>query len=145
MSVSEAFSVPFFTSVKLCYTKALEWSSLVPNPEAKSSLEVTNSTPFTISYQSLALNSVRRSNSQHPTQVGWNWKVILVTCTHSPGKRHWMPSGVTRGMYSEAEWTRRSVRGRLCSNKGVEDAVVPVGVWFVCLKSFTGWLPGKTH
>ena len=30
MSVSEAFSVPFLTLIKLCYTKALEWASLVP-------------------------------------------------------------------------------------------------------------------
>ena len=52
MSMSEAFSVPFLTLIKLCYTKALEWSSLVPDPEAKSSSsEITNPTSFTISYQ----------------------------------------------------------------------------------------------
>ena len=28
---------PFHTLIKLCYTKALEWSSLLPGPEAKSS------------------------------------------------------------------------------------------------------------
>ena len=28
--MSEAFSVPFLTLIKLCYTKALEWASLVP-------------------------------------------------------------------------------------------------------------------
>ena len=28
--LSEAFSVPFYTLIKLCYTKALEWSSLGP-------------------------------------------------------------------------------------------------------------------
>ena len=40
------------TLVKLCYTKALEWSSLVPGPEAKSSSsEITNPALFTISYQ----------------------------------------------------------------------------------------------
>ena len=45
MSVSEAFSVPFYTLIKLCYTKALEWSSLVPRPKVKSSsLEITNLT-----------------------------------------------------------------------------------------------------
>ena len=37
MSMSEAFSVPFYTLINLCYTKALEWSSMVPSPEAKSS------------------------------------------------------------------------------------------------------------
>ena len=49
MSMSEAFSDPFLTLIKLCYTKALEWSSLVPGPEAKS--EITNPTLFTVSYQ----------------------------------------------------------------------------------------------
>ena len=50
MSMSEAFSVPFYTLIKLCYTKAFEWSRLVPGPKAKSS-EVTNPTPFPVSYQ----------------------------------------------------------------------------------------------
>ena len=45
MSMSEAFSVPFYTLIKLCYTKSLEWSSPVPGPEAKSS-----SSLFTVSY-----------------------------------------------------------------------------------------------
>ena len=35
MSMSEAFSVPLHTLIKLCYTKALERSSLVPGPKAK--------------------------------------------------------------------------------------------------------------
>ena len=30
MFMSDAFSVPFHTLIKLCYTKTLEWSSLVP-------------------------------------------------------------------------------------------------------------------
>ena len=50
MSMSETFSVPFYTLIKLCYTKALEWSSLVPGPKAKSSSEIMNLTLFTISY-----------------------------------------------------------------------------------------------
>ena len=33
MSMSESFSVPFYTLIKLCYTEALEWSSLVPGGE----------------------------------------------------------------------------------------------------------------
>ena len=46
--------VPFYTLIKLCYTKTLEWSSLVRGPEAKSSsLETMNPTSFTISYQDL--------------------------------------------------------------------------------------------
>ena len=43
MSMSEAFFVLF---IKV----ALEWSSLVPDPEAKSSSEIRNLTSFTISY-----------------------------------------------------------------------------------------------
>ena len=43
--------------MKLCYTKALEWSSLVPGPEVKSSsLEIMNLTPFTVSYHYDSLN-----------------------------------------------------------------------------------------
>ena len=53
MSMSEAFSDPFLTLIKLCYTKALEWSSLVPGPQAKSSSDIMNSTLFSISYQGL--------------------------------------------------------------------------------------------
>ena len=40
-----------FTLIKLCYTKAPKWSSLVPDPEAKSSSDIKNPTPFTVSYQ----------------------------------------------------------------------------------------------
>ena len=39
-----------FSLTNLCYTKPLEWSSLVPGPEAKSSSEIMNSTSFTTSY-----------------------------------------------------------------------------------------------
>ena len=47
-----SFLCPFFTLIKLCYTKTLEWSTLVPGPKAKSSYsEITNPTPFTVSYQ----------------------------------------------------------------------------------------------
>ena len=37
MSVSETFSIPFYTLIKLCYTKALEWSRLVHGSKVKSS------------------------------------------------------------------------------------------------------------
>ena len=50
MSMSEALPVPFHTLIKLCDTKPLEWSSLIPGLEAKSS-EIMNLTPFTVSYQ----------------------------------------------------------------------------------------------
>ena len=52
MSVSEASSVAFYTLIKLCYSKALEWSSLVPGCEAKSSSsEIMNPTSFSVGYQ----------------------------------------------------------------------------------------------
>ena len=44
----------FLTLIKLCYTNALEWSSLVPGPEAQSSsLETMTPASFTRSYQPL--------------------------------------------------------------------------------------------
>ena len=47
----------FYTLIKLCYTKALGWSSLVPGTKAKSSsLEITNLTSFTISYHHRSLS-----------------------------------------------------------------------------------------
>ena len=57
MSMSKAFSAPFYTLIKLCYTEALEWSSLVPGgEEAKySSLEITNPTSFTVRYHTISL------------------------------------------------------------------------------------------
>ena len=43
-----SFLCPFFSLIKLCYTKALKWSSLVPGPEVKSSSSgITSPTPFT--------------------------------------------------------------------------------------------------
>ena len=52
MSKSEVLSVPFLKLIKLCYTKTLEWSSLVLDPKAKSSSsEITNPTSFIVSYQ----------------------------------------------------------------------------------------------
>ena len=48
MSMSEVYLL-FFTLIKLCYTKALEQSNLVPGPEAKS-LEIMNPISFTVNY-----------------------------------------------------------------------------------------------
>ena len=46
----QKLSLSVFTLIRLCYTKALEWSNLVPGPEAKSSSsEITNPTPFILS------------------------------------------------------------------------------------------------
>ena len=49
----QKLSLALFTLVKLFSTKALEWSSLVLGPEDKSSTEITNPTPLTISYHNL--------------------------------------------------------------------------------------------
>ena len=58
MLMSEALSVPFYTLIKLCYTKALEGSRVVPIPKAKSSSEIMNLTPFTINYHPEGLSRV---------------------------------------------------------------------------------------
>ena len=49
MSV-RSFLCLFLYFNKTLLRKTLEWSSLVPGPEAKSSLEITNPTLFTVSY-----------------------------------------------------------------------------------------------
>ena len=69
MSMSEAFSVPLLTLVKLCYTKALERSSLVPGPEAKSSSEITNPTSFTVDSRSVEEGS-KGAHSDRPEPLG---------------------------------------------------------------------------
>ena len=67
MSMPKPFSVPFHTLTKLCCTKALEWSSLVPGPEVKSSSsETTNPTTFTESYHSIG--------SGNTDLIGW-WRL----------------------------------------------------------------------
>ena len=64
MSMSEAFSVPVHTLLKLCDTKALEWLSLVPGPETKSSSsEIKSLTPFTISYHPGGSSGIFRTRS----------------------------------------------------------------------------------
>ena len=66
MTTSEDFSVPFHSLIKLCYTKTLKWSSLFPGPKAKSStLEITNSTPFTLSYHNQANEHVHHFHFCH--------------------------------------------------------------------------------
>ena len=48
----QKLSLSFFSVIKLLPHKSPEWSNLVPDPEAKfSSSEITNPTPFTVSYQ----------------------------------------------------------------------------------------------
>ena len=50
----QKLSLSLLTLIKLCYTKALEWSSLIPGPEAKS-LEILNLSSLIISYHRAAL------------------------------------------------------------------------------------------
>ena len=71
--LSEAFSVPFYTLIKLCYTKALEWSSLVPGPEATSSPDITNPTLFTVSYHSPGTCTAFHSQLQSSDLVTFTW------------------------------------------------------------------------
>ena len=52
-------SLSLFTLIKLCYTKALEWSSLVAGLDVKSSSEIMNPTPFTISYHNESVLCIR--------------------------------------------------------------------------------------
>ena len=78
MSISEAFSVPFYPLIKLCFTKALEWSSLVPGSEDKSSsLEIKNPIPFTISYHLGGLSGIFRTSFQLFNLL-INWRLPMV-------------------------------------------------------------------
>ena len=78
MSMSEAFSVPFYPLIKLCFTKALEWSSLVPGPEDKSSsLEIKNPISFTISYHLGGLSGIFRTSFQLFNLL-INWRLPMV-------------------------------------------------------------------
>ena len=76
---------PFFTLIKLCYAKALERSSLVPGPKAKSySSEITDPTPFTMSYQDHYINLVNTvPKSYQSCTVGPCWLSILNTAAYT--------------------------------------------------------------
>ena len=71
MSMSEDFFVSFLTWISLCYTKPLEWSSLVPGPEAKSSSEIMNLTSFTTSYHWKRLKEEEKGRTEDE-MVGWH-------------------------------------------------------------------------
>ena len=93
MTMSEAFSVPFYALIKLCYTKALEWSSLVPGPEVKSSSsEIMNPTLFTISYQ-IYPTKCRVSENSKERQEDLKW-----TMQRNKGKQQ---NGKTRGLFKK--------------------------------------------
>ena len=84
MSMSETFSVSFLTLIKFCNTKALEWSSLVPGPEAESSLEIKNLTPFTISHllQACLGSSGQGKNTQRSSHPAFSYVCFLLYFTN---------------------------------------------------------------
>ena len=52
-------SLSLFSLIKLCYTKALEQSSLVAGLDVKSSSEIMNPTPFTVTYHNESVLCIR--------------------------------------------------------------------------------------
>ena len=93
-------SVPFFTLIKLCYAKALEWSSLVPGPEAKSSSsEIMNLTSFTISYQCKEPTHWKRL---------WCWERLKAGEGDNRGRDGWMasPTQCTGVWANSGKWWR---------------------------------------
>ena len=115
-SQSEAFSVTFYTLIKLCYTKALEWSSLVPGPDATSSWEITNPTSFTVSYQSPGTCTALHSQLQSSDLVTFTWG----------GPIHHLPHGQEPGR----EYRRDQDWAHAPWHHGVgKKASVPALVW----------------
>ena len=89
MSMSEAFSFLFYTLIKLCYTKALEWSSLAQSlifgPKAKSSSsEIMNLTSFTISHHLGGSSRIFRTRSE--VALEWLWGDTHIQGQRSPSK-----------------------------------------------------------
>ena len=90
MSMSEAFSFLFYTLIKLCYTKALEWSSLVQSlifgPKAKSSSsEIMNLTSFTISYHLGGSSRIFRTRSE--AALEWLWGDTHIQGREAPARQ----------------------------------------------------------
>ena len=106
VSMSEAFSVPFYGLIKPCYTKALEWSSLVPGPKAKSSFEIRYPTSFTVSCQpSHPLIAEKQSKDEvcnlkqrfERSSLYWSHSLLLdqYTHTHTLALSSWFTSSIT--------------------------------------------------
>ena len=103
MSMSETFSVPFYTLIKPCYAKTLEWSSLVPGPKVKWPLEIMNLTPFTVSYHLGGSSGIQRwqrntmgrplSPPQFHHKINW-----MLSNFHKTTSKHWQRTpGTQRG------------------------------------------------
>ena len=71
-----------FTLIKLCYTKALERSSLAPGPEAKTSSEITNPTSFSVIcttfQEGKEKNEIGTSNASFPLTIFFKRKSLMV-------------------------------------------------------------------
>ena len=79
MSMSDTFSFPFLTIINLCYTKALEWSSLIPGPEAKSSSQVTKSDPVHHKLSIPQIKTTFTSPSLSPQTISWTFLSYIAT------------------------------------------------------------------
>ena len=67
----KAIILQFKNKIKLCYTKALEWSSLVPGPKTKSSSsKIKNPTPFTVGYHHFG-KAIEKVSSWPNTSQQW--------------------------------------------------------------------------
>ena len=116
MSMWKAFSLCFHTLIKFCYTEALEWSSLVPGPEVKSSSWITNPTPFTICSKNLL-------NLNRNTIIKASW--IQRTWV-------WASSGRCEGQWSLAScnpWGGRELKTtEQLNNKNIQHFCFPVSL-----------------
>ena len=112
MSMSEAFFV-IFSLIKLSYTKALEWSSLVPGPQSKfSSSGITNLTLFTLSHHTWTSDFIlfcsQDSSSTLPIEG-----LLLLLSRFSRGRLCATPETAAHQAPSSLGFSRQEHRSRL--------------------------------
>ena len=93
--MSEDFSVPFLTLIKLCYTKAFEGSNLVRGPKAKSSSsKIRNPASVTVSYQQRpSFQDIRAGEG-----CRWSESCLRTSCRfHSGVKGRSFPGELAKG------------------------------------------------
>lgn len=67
------------------------------------------------------LNSMRYLNTQYPILDRWDWKQLLVTYSHSPGKEDMAHhAGPHRGCTQELREPGGTGGGRFCSDKNAD-------------------------